>query len=124
MAYKIIWEAKGLLVNFSGTVTEKEVMMVNDLIYGDKRFETITYQIADYTGAVDIQISPRDAQVIGALDKSSSRWNRSRVKNIVVTKDDKFIPIVKTYFREFEGTHWEGRIFDTLEMAYAWINSK
>jgi len=49
MAYEIIWEEKGILVKFSGTVDEQEVMTINNIMYGDKRFDAITYQIADYT---------------------------------------------------------------------------
>jgi hypothetical protein len=71
MAYKIIWEEKGFVATFSGTVTEQEVKAVNDIMYGDKRFNTISYQMADYTDATDIRISPRDAKIIGVLDRTS-----------------------------------------------------
>jgi len=123
MAHKIIWEENGILVKFSGIVTNEEVAIANDLIYGDIRFETISHQIADYTDATDIQITPFDAKVIGAIDRSSIRWNENKMQNIVVTKDENFIPIVKTYFAAFEGTKWKCKIFETLEMAYAWIKS-
>jgi hypothetical protein len=124
MACDIIWEEKGILVKLSGTVTDQEVLMANDLMYGDIRFGTISYQIADYTDATDIQITPFDAKVIGTLDKSSSRWTYSKMKNIVITKDKKFIPIVETYFNEFQGTSWECRIFETLDKAYEWVRSE
>ena len=123
MAHIIIWEEKGLLVKFSGTVTDQEVMKINDKIYGDVRFGSITYQIADYTDVTNNHITQQDAKVIGTLDRVSSHWNSKRVRNVVVTKDQKFIPIAKTYFRQFEGTHWEGRIFETLEMAYDWVKA-
>ncbi len=121
MAYEIIWEEKGILVRFSGTVTDQEVFMVNDLMYGDIRFGTISYQIADYTDATDIRITPFKAKVIGTLDKSSARWTCSMMKNIVITKDKMFIPIVENYFNEFKGTSWECRIFETLDKAYDWV---
>ena len=123
MAYEIVWEEKGILVKFSGTVTEQENIMLNDFIYGDIRFGTISYEIADFTEAINIQITPTYAKVIGTLDKSSSRWTHNVVRNIVITKDQKFIPVVEIYFKEFLGTNWECRIFETLELAYDWINS-
>ncbi len=98
-------------------------MKINDKIYGDVRFGSITYQIADYTDVTNNHITQQDAKVIGTLDRVSSHWNSKRVRNVVVTKDQKFIPIAKTYFRQFEGTHWEGRIFETLEMAYDWVKA-
>ncbi|MEI7501043.1 MAG: hypothetical protein WCK84_11430 [Bacteroidota bacterium] len=124
MPCKIIWEEMGILAFHSGTVTDEEVKAGNDMMYGDKRFETIAYQISDYTEATNIQITPRDAKVIGALDKTASRWNRKKMRMAVVTKDEKFIPIVKTYFKEFEGTASECRIFESLDMAYNWVKSE
>jgi len=47
MAYKIIWEENGILFKRTGTVTNQEVTEANDRVYGDKRFEVITYQISD-----------------------------------------------------------------------------
>lgn len=121
MAQKTIWEEQGILVMFSGTVTDDEIMLINDLMYGDKRFGSITYQIFDYTNATEILINERKAKVIGTLDRTSSRWTSQKMLNIVVTQDEKFIPIVEAYFKEFEGTHWDCRLFSTLDQAYDWI---
>ena len=124
MASNIIWEEKGILIKHSGTVTNKEVMEMNDIMYGDVRFESITYQIADYTKVTNNLITDADAKIIGTLDRTSSVWSSQRMRLAVVTKDEKFVPIVKTYFKEFEGTDWEGRIFETLEMAHNWVKSE
>ena len=124
MASKIIWEENGILVKHSGTVTNEEVMEINDIMYGDKRYESITYQIADYTEVTNNLLTAANAKVIGTLDRTSSVWNSKKMRLAVVTTDEKFVPIVKTYFKEFEKTDWEGRIFDTLEMAYDWVKSE
>ena len=124
MAYKIIWEEKGFLAKFSGTLDDKEIMEINNSMYGDIRYESITYQIADYTDVTTYLITPSEAKVIGTLDRTSSVWSSKMMKNVVVTTDEKFIPTVNTYFKEFEGTGWECRIFETLDKAYEWINSE
>jgi len=124
MASNIIWEEKGTLVKHSGTVTNEEVMEMNNIMYGDIRFESITYQIADYTKVTDNLITAADAKVIGTLDRTASVWSSKRMRLAVVTTDEKFVPIVKTYFKEFEGTEWVGRIFETLELAYDWVKSE
>lgn len=123
MATKIFWEEDGILFKHSDTVTDEEVRRMNDLMYGDVRFETITYQIADYTHVTKNLITPLDAKVVGTLDRTSSVWNSRKMKLAIVTRDEKFIPIVEIYYREFEGTEWEGRIFPTLEEAYSWVKS-
>ena len=124
MAYKIIWEEKGFLAKFSGTVDDKEIMEINNSMYGDIRYESITYQIADYTDVTTYLITPSEAKVIGTLDRTSSVWSSKMKKNVVVTTDEKFILIVKTYFKELEGNGWECRIFESLDKAYEWVKSE
>ncbi len=123
MACKLFWEEKGVLFLHEGIVTEHEVQEMNNRIYGDKRFESISYQISDYTAATDIRLSSRDAKVIGTLDRMSARWNFKKMRIAVVTADVTFIHVVEDYFQEFEGTAWEGKIFPTLELAYGWVRS-
>jgi len=124
MAYKIIWEEKGILFSHSGTVDNKEVIEINDSMYGDIRYESITYQIADYTDVTTNLLTPSEAKVIGTLDRTSSIWSPKMMKNVVVTTDEKFIPIVNKYFKEFEGIGWECRIFESLDKAYEWVKSE
>jgi len=123
MASEIIWEENGILFKRTGTVTDKEVIEANSKVFEDSRYSVITYQISDYTEASDIQIAPFEAKVIAALDKSSLRWPQRKMRIALVTKDENFIPIVKMYFKVFEGTKWECRIFETLELAYDWVKS-
>ncbi|MFC2101709.1 hypothetical protein ACFLS7_01825 [Bacteroidota bacterium] len=121
MATDIHWEEHGILFKHSGTTTDEEVMRKNDIMYGDIRFESISYQIADYTDVTNNLISARDAKVISTLDKVSAQWSSKSMKLAVVTTDEKFIPIVQSYFKEFEGSSWEGRLFETLDDAYTWV---
>ena len=124
MACKIIWEEHGILFRHTGTVTDQEVLMMNNIMYGDVRFEKISYQISDYSGVTNNRITSSDAKVIGTLDRTSSHWNSKKMRVAVVTHDEKFVPVVKSYFREFAGTRWEGRIFETLEKAQEWVRSR
>ncbi|MBE0648670.1 MAG: hypothetical protein IH596_12915 [Bacteroidales bacterium] len=121
MATKIFWEEHGILFKHSETITDEEVMRMNDIMYGDVRFESIVYQIADYTDVTSNLITEKDAKVISTLDKVSAQWSSQRMRLAVVTRDEKFIPVVEGYFKEFEGTFWEGMIFENLSDAYAWV---
>ncbi len=122
MAHEIFWEENGILVKFSGTVTQEEVHMINDIIYGNIKYDTIKYQIADYSDVTEIVMTTFDAKVIGTLERKSTRWNPDRVRNVVVTRDEWFIPIVNAYFKEQERTAWENRIVETLAQAYEFVN--
>ena len=123
MAGQIQWEEKGILFIHKGTVDDAEVMELNNIMYGDPRFDNITYQISDYTLAEKILLTQTDARVIGTLDRVSSHWTTRKMKVAVVTRDPEFIPMANHYFEQFEGTPWEGRIFGTLDEAYAWVRA-
>ena len=123
MASEIIWEEGGILVKHSGTVTSQEVMSINDMIYGDIRFEKIIFQIADYTAVKHNRISVKTAKIVGTLDRTSSIWNTKKMRLAIITADENFIPVAEAYFKEFIGTVWEGRIFDSLDLAYHWVRS-
>jgi len=124
MACKLIWEEKGVLFSHSGIVTNQEVMEMNNLMYGNPKFDSISYQISDYTLVESNHVTHSGAKVIGTLDNKSTIWNSRFMRIAIVTTDKNFIPIVHLYFGEFSGTNWEGRIFDTLEQAYLWVKSE
>lgn len=124
MACNIVWQKDGILFDHSGTVTSLEVMSMNDVMYGDVRFNKIRYQISDYTKVTENLVNKDDAKVIGTLDKASSKWQKKKMKLAVVTQDEAFIPSVEEYFRSLQGSGWEGRIFSTLDEAYVWVGNK
>ncbi len=122
MAHEIFWEEKGILIKFSGIVTQEEVHKIKDTIYRNGKYDTIKYQISDYSNVAEIILTTFDANILGILGRQSTRWNRWRVRNAIVTRDAQFIPIVNSYLKEMESTDWENRIFETLEKAYEWVN--
>ena len=123
MACEIIWEEWGILFNHSGTVDEQEALAMIGIMYADSRFDMLRYQISDFTKVTNNLLTFKDAKILGTLDRASSRWNTRRMRLAFITEDEKFIPIVEYYFKEFEGTLWEGKLFESLEIAYHWVNS-
>jgi DNA polymerase/3'-5' exonuclease PolX len=123
MPCKITWEENGILFTHTGRVTNDEIMRMNDLMYGDNRFETIQYQISDYTLVTENLVNIQGAKIAGTLDRFSARWTSRHMKLVVVTTDPAFIRIAEHYFDQFRETEWEGRVFPDLESAYRWVRS-
>ena len=124
MACEIIWEEKGILFKHTGIATSKEGMEMIDEMYADSRFDRLKYQISDFTTVTNFQLTDAEAKIFGILDRTSSRWNTNRMFIAFVTQDEKFIPLVNTYFEQFKGTDWQCRIFETLDKAYDWVKSE
>lgn len=123
MPCEMIWKDEGIIFRHNGTVTNEEVQEMNNLMYGDPRFDKIRYQIADYTRVTENLISFKEAKVIAKIDRASSHWNRKVMLLGVVTTDPQFIPVAEAYFREFVGTMWVGKCFSTLEEAMEWVGA-
>ena len=122
MAYNLIWKKKGIIINFSGIVNSFEIVKVNSIIYGDPRFDSMEYQLCDFSNVQKGIGSEKDARMIGALDKSSSRWNR-HIKVICVTKDTFAIEMIQAYASMLKDTGWEVIIVDDFDTAWNLVKS-
>lgn len=94
-------------------------MAVDNLIYGDARFDKMDYQVFDYSEVEKMALSELDSEVIGTLDKTASVWNR-RVKVAVVSNSELVKKLTIEYEKALFGTSWEVKIFSTLNEALEW----
>ncbi len=109
------------MVTLWGKVTFKDIDAADGLLYGDARFEKMDFQIFDSTDVEEFDLSAIDLQMIGALDKSSSVWNK-KMKVALVAKDPEFIQLIEEYKKVMEDTGWKIIVFDTLDEAKNWCN--
>jgi hypothetical protein len=122
MGFDITWMGNNVIVSLSGKVSFKDIDTADGMLYGDARFEKMEYQIFDHTDVEEFNVSTSDLQMIGALDKSSSIWNR-KMKVALVTRDKKIMDHIEEYKKVMKDTGWKIRAFDTLEEAKFWCNS-
>ena len=97
-------------------------MGVNNILYGDRRFEIIRYQLFDFSKIDDLIATDMDARVVGTLDKSASIWNND-MKGAILASNPKIIELINIYIDQLDGTNWQVKIFSNLESANEWINS-
>lgn len=122
MPYKIIWKPDGVIIRFFGIVSFDENMAANGQLYGDSRFESLRYQIADFSEVTDFQLSEKEASIIAQLDFQSTRWN-THVKAAHVTQNKTIIKLIDLYKEQMQETSWEVGLFNTLEEALDWVES-
>ena len=119
MSHELSWTGNEVIISFAGVVDFHEITEVDDLIYGDPRFEKQIYQIWDFRRVDSFKISPVEARVIGGIDKDSSVWNND-IKLAAVSEDQHIIDMTMEYKEEMKDTNWQIRMFDTFEDAYDW----
>ncbi len=123
MPYVIIWENKGIRWKFHGVVTSAESAESNLAIYSDPRFDTIRYQIADFSGATDVSFLEKDMKKIAYLDQAAGRSN-PRIKVALVASDQKIRSLLEAYIKHSQGSPWETRLFDAVEFAEQWLSAE
>ena len=121
MSYNTFWENKGVRWKFHGSVTSKEVMKSNMDIYGDPRFDSIRYQIADFTEVLDVSFNEKDMQKIAYLDRAASRSN-PQIKVALIAPTDSVRKILKEYSMYSMESPWVIKIFESLEAVESWLH--
>ncbi|MCG6187860.1 hypothetical protein [Maribellus maritimus] len=123
MANEISWNNSNIIVRFNGIVSADEIMSVNDLIYGDSRFDSMDYQIFDYSKVEKMAMNEIDTEVIGTLDKTASMWNR-KLKVAVVSTNGFIDNLTQTYKKTISDTAWEVRSFSSIKDALQWCEEE
>ena len=123
MAYEILWDGDCVTTFWSGKPTYEENIEANGVIYGDKRFDKLSYEISVI---LDVDLSKFDfkkARIVAELDKQSAIWNK-QVCAIHVTKNHDALELVKVYEEVMQGSGRTFETFDTLEEATAFVEMK
>jgi len=119
MSFQIVWDKNNANVNFYGTLTIKDFLEANGLIYGNHRFDNMEYQIADFTDVQKIELSDEDVIIISTLELSAVQWNR-HVKVAHVTKNQILKDLVHVYETKMKETNWSCKLFENLTDAKEW----
>lgn len=119
MSHELSWTGNEVIISFSGDVDFHEITEVDDVIYGDPRFEKQIYQIWDFRRVDSFKISTVEAKIIGGIDRDTSMWN-DNIKLAAVSQDQHIIDMTMDYKEVMKDTNWQIRMFDTFDDAYSW----
>ncbi|MEQ9824374.1 MAG: hypothetical protein ABQ298_08315 [Puniceicoccaceae bacterium] len=120
MPYQISWEDRGLRWRFYGKVTSQECVQSNLDIYGDARFDSLRYQIADFSEVTELSLNERDMQKIAYLDKAACRSN-PRIKVALVAPSETARELLQAYTHHASDSPWQSQVFSTVEQAEQWL---
>lgn len=105
MSFQFEWDKNDVYVRFYRELTFLDFRQVNDLFYGDPRFDDMRYPIADLTDVMSINLTEHEVKIISTLEKSATHWNNS-VKVAHVTTDNYMQKLVHAYEAEMQGSNW------------------
>ncbi len=120
MPNKAVWEPRGLFRRFSGVVTSEEILQAVLKVYGDPRFDDLTYVINDFSDIEGVALDERNIKKVAYLDKASARTN-PRIKIAFVTRNPAFFGYAEMYMKFVDELPWQTEIFSSLEEAREWL---
>lgn len=125
MPCRTTWEKHGILWEFHGDVTGREVDHVNDRFVKDIRRHDVSYQLIDARGVTSTDWTARDAHLIAAKDFGANLKIKG-LKLAFVASDPGFLALVDEYVKQSEDmqSSWEFRLFDTIEEAREWVEPR
>ncbi|MFB6317661.1 hypothetical protein [Saccharicrinis sp. FJH54] len=122
MSYTMEWCDSDVYITFGDRVEGEEILLVDDIIYGDSRLEEMHFQLFDFSQTIHVNMDVFDMKVIGVLDKKASRWN-DHVKVAIVTTNNELEQLVDYYAGIMADTNWQIKLFTTKPEAVSWCNS-
>lgn len=120
MPYSTTWEPRGVMWTFWGVVTGEELFRSNGEVYGDPRFDDITYELVDLTGVDRFDVTEEDMLVMAASDRAASRSN-ANVRIAVAANDPSIRAMSERYSEAAVRSPWQQRVFTSVEDARNWL---
>ncbi len=121
MPHITIWEENGIYWKYSGVVTLQEVFEANNEMYGNPKFDHISYQIVDFLEVDKLDFKDEDVAVPAATDFSTTTYVRPQ-KIALVANALPIRVLCHSYIEESleMGSPWQFQLFHTLEEAREW----
>ena len=119
MSYKLTWQDSNAIISFEGIVVFQDLYEAGNIMYGDRRYDNMKYQIADFSKTEKFEVTEQEIKIIAALDKSSSRWNNI-IKLAIVSSDSCLLKKIMPYIESMKDTAWSIKIFENIFEAKKW----
>ncbi|OQD41741.1 hypothetical protein BUL40_14170 [Croceivirga radicis] len=123
MAFTINWLDSGVYVNHYGDVWVSDIHKTDNLLYGDERFNSISFQIYDMTGLEKVFEGEKEIKTVVGYDMGATFW-KNKMKVAVVSDNNPMVEELYHVYKEgMAHTSWEINLFKTLEEAKSWCGS-
>ena len=121
MPYELSWEPLGVVIRYSGVVSDEDIIASVDETYASPRLLVIKYQISDFSRIETADVSSETVRKIADLDIRVSEANPD-LKVAVITSAPFVRGMSNMYAinHEVRGGSWTTKIFEREEDARAW----
>lgn len=125
MSFQLDWKGSNVIVTFQGIPDFEEILRANNLIVNDPRFDTMEFQVFDFSSVEKFSITERDAEILAVLDKTSAHWNRkinvALIGNII---NPEVIRLAEKYMDVMSNSGWPVKLFANMGEARKWLSKE
>lgn len=121
--YTYEWIESNFVVTFIGDISYVDIMEANNVMFRDIRFDTMQFQIFDYSKITSIDLTDNVSDIIANLDAVANVWNKN-MKVATVTSDLTLKKCIEEYNEKINTTSWIAKTFDNITDALTWCVEK
>lgn len=119
MTFTIQWQNKGVFITFRGIVKSQDLMDANNYLLSNADFDSLNYQIFDFSEVEDFKVTPYDMGLIGTMNSAQTIFNQ-KIKIAFITSDPHTLEQINEYKSHMHKTDWELQTFTNLKEAKNW----
>ncbi|MGC9375219.1 MAG: hypothetical protein ACP5DQ_09285 [Bacteroidales bacterium] len=120
MTFTIQWQDKGVFITFRGIVKSQDLMDANNYLLSNADFDSLNYQIFDFSEVEDFKVTPYDMSLIGTMNSAQTIFNK-KIKVAFITSDPYTLEQINEYKSYMHKTDWELQSFTNLKEAKKWV---
>lgn len=123
MPYSLIWEPDGVLIEFSGTLTARELIHSARQLHSDPRFDESRYVINDLSAISGHQLSDETLRELSAINYGAYA-SHPNCRIVFVTTDDALAVQLDAILMAPEMASYEIESRPTISAARDWLDSQ
>lgn len=120
MPYRITWNPKYVVFEDLGIVTSEDIIESNKQVYGDERFDELSWELVSFDEADSVSFIPSNIRLVAYMDKAAARSN-PKITVAFVGESQILEDIEKAYADVLAHTSWPVIRFDSADEAVAYI---
>jgi hypothetical protein len=123
MPYSLVWEPDGVLVEFSGPLTARELIHSTRQLQSDPRFDEASYVINDLSLITGHQLSDEALRELSALNYGAFA-SHPNCRIVYVTTDEALAGQLDAILMAPEMVSYEIKSLPTVTAARDWLDSQ
>lgn len=117
MACKIEWHKRGVYLKYSWKVNLNKILELGNTLLSDRKYDNCIYEISDFSGVTDVDISEQDIKVIATWDRTATNFINLK-HAIVVHNRQEFFQLTDMYLSMMSELKINTNRVENIDEAY------